>query len=76
MLPITRSRISQPTGNASAPFWAYNSVGGVAEFAVDAGKVAGFGMRGGVWGAAEFVDDPQGETVEERSEVWYKAVKK
>ncbi|KAJ7908943.1 beta-lactamase/transpeptidase-like protein [Mycena leptocephala] len=60
--------IQMPTGNASAPFWAYNSVGGVAEFAVDAGKVAGFGMRGGVWGAADFVDDPQGQTVEERSE--------
>ncbi|KAJ6600441.1 hypothetical protein DFH09DRAFT_901426, partial [Mycena vulgaris] len=73
-----------PTQNASAPYWAYDAGlgGNVAEFAIEAGRVVGFGMRGGIWVAGErgdgdpFEGEPQGETVEERSEVWYDAIRK
>jgi hypothetical protein len=62
----------QATGNASDPFWAWDSglEGVVAEFDVSDGKVAGFGLRGGIWGA-DTNNSPQGNTVEERSEVWF-----
>jgi hypothetical protein len=55
--------------------------GNVAEFEVDSGRVKGFGLRGGIWGAgnrgsADLLEgEPQGGTIEERSEVWYDVVK-
>ncbi len=49
-------------------------MGFTTEFVVEKGKVAGFGMRGGIWGAGTVEGDPTGKTVEERSEVWYEAV--
>ncbi|KAJ7663560.1 hypothetical protein B0H17DRAFT_308939, partial [Mycena rosella] len=43
--------IANPTGNASAPFWASDAglEGNVAEFVVSAAGVVGFGIRGGIW---------------------------
>ncbi|KAJ3818843.1 beta-lactamase/transpeptidase-like protein [Lentinula raphanica] len=35
------------------------------------GEVAGFGFTGGLWGAGEGVEGPQGESVRERAEVWF-----
>ncbi|KAJ7111218.1 hypothetical protein C8R44DRAFT_633279, partial [Mycena epipterygia] len=68
--------IAMPTGNASVPFWAYDSMleGNIAEFDVTKGKVSGFGIRGGIWIAGPGVGEPQGKTVEARSEVWFEAV--
>ncbi|KAJ7655496.1 beta-lactamase/transpeptidase-like protein [Mycena rosella] len=70
--------IAMPTGNTSDTFWAYTWGLGletaVAEFSVVEGKVAGFGIRGGFWVAGPSVDEPQGTTVEERSEVWFDAL--
>ncbi|KAJ7812487.1 hypothetical protein B0H14DRAFT_1454179 [Mycena olivaceomarginata] len=70
---VSASWVSMPTGDQSAPFWPYDAglESNVAEFDVNAGQVVGFGLRGGVWAAARFVGEPQGQTVEERSEVWY-----
>ncbi|KAJ7655903.1 hypothetical protein B0H17DRAFT_1265352, partial [Mycena rosella] len=76
--------IANPTGNASAPFWASDAglEGNVAEFVVSAAGVVGFGIRGGIWVAGSRGDaNPmegalQGATVEEKSEVWYDAVEK
>ncbi|KAJ7670403.1 hypothetical protein B0H17DRAFT_948817, partial [Mycena rosella] len=67
--------VEMPTGNASDPFWAYTSLQANAEFAVHSGTVAGFGMQGGVWGAGDLAGEPEGLTVEDRSEVWYAAVR-
>jgi hypothetical protein len=68
---------TQPTGNASAPFWPYDSrlEGNIAEFVVKSGKVTGFGLRSGLWGAGDLAGEPQGHTVEEMSEVWYEALR-
>ncbi|KAJ6569370.1 hypothetical protein B0H19DRAFT_1135216 [Mycena capillaripes] len=66
----------QPTGNASAPLWAYD-VGlerNVAEFVVQHGKVSGFGQRGGIWGAGATVAEPTGPAVKDRSEIWFDSV--
>ncbi|KAJ7910141.1 hypothetical protein B0H13DRAFT_2013116, partial [Mycena leptocephala] len=51
-----------PTGNASAPLFTYGPIGGpvVVEFAVQKGKVAGFGISGGFWGAYASVGEPKG----------------
>ncbi|KAJ6569365.1 hypothetical protein B0H19DRAFT_693476 [Mycena capillaripes] len=72
---------AMPTGNSSAPFWAYDAglEGVVAEFVVQHGKASGFGVRGGFWGAAGTPGEPSspeptGSTVEERSEVWFESV--
>ncbi|KAJ7766554.1 beta-lactamase/transpeptidase-like protein [Mycena maculata] len=68
--------VPMPTGNASTPFWAYDSglEGNVAEFALVEGKVSGFGIRGGIWIAGPTVGEPQGTSVEDRSEVFFDAV--
>ncbi|KAJ7474462.1 beta-lactamase/transpeptidase-like protein [Mycena galericulata] len=76
--------IAMPTSNSSSPFWGYDAgfEGNVAEFDVDTarGQVIGFGIRGGIWVAGVRGDgdpsegEPQGKTVEERSEVWYQAI--
>ncbi|KAF4596497.1 hypothetical protein EYR38_007884 [Pleurotus pulmonarius] len=62
-----------PTGNSSNPFWvsAIPAVisSPVAEFAQDNGTF-GFGLTG-VWGAGDGVPEPLGNTVRERSEVWF-----
>ncbi|KAJ6599954.1 beta-lactamase/transpeptidase-like protein [Mycena vulgaris] len=65
-----------PTGDPSAPFWALDAglEGAVVEFAIESGRITGFGMRGGIWGAGALVGEPQGESVEAQSEVWYEAV--
>ncbi|KAJ7154577.1 beta-lactamase/transpeptidase-like protein [Mycena filopes] len=65
------------TGNVSAPFWAYDSGLGVsvtAEFDLGQEAVGGFGIRGGLWGSGAGVSDPTGDTVEERSELFYSTV--
>jgi hypothetical protein len=46
----------------------------VVEFSVQKGKVAGFGISGGFWGAGDSVGEPKGNTVEARSEVWFDAL--
>ncbi|KAJ7484270.1 beta-lactamase/transpeptidase-like protein [Mycena latifolia] len=67
--------VEMPTGNSSDSVWAYTSLqANVAEFVVNLGKVAGFGIRGGLWGAGDLAGEPQGRTVEARSEVWYSAL--
>ncbi|KAJ7730392.1 beta-lactamase/transpeptidase-like protein [Mycena maculata] len=66
-----------PTGNASSPLWAYDAglAGTIVEFGVSNGTGAvGFGFEGGVWGEGVDVPDPQGQTAEERAEVWFEAV--
>ncbi|KAJ7348606.1 beta-lactamase/transpeptidase-like protein [Mycena albidolilacea] len=70
------SWVVAPTGNASAPLFTYGPTGGsvVVEFAVQKGKVAGFGISGGFWGAGDSVGEPKGITVEARSEVWFDAL--
>ncbi|KAJ7512344.1 beta-lactamase/transpeptidase-like protein [Mycena galericulata] len=75
---------TQPTSNSSSPFWAYDAgfEGNVAEFVVDTarGQVISFGIRGGIWVAGVRGDgdpsegEPQGQTVEERSDMWYQAI--
>ncbi|KAJ7431232.1 beta-lactamase/transpeptidase-like protein [Mycena latifolia] len=62
-----------PTGNASSPVWAYDA--GFSSTHIEFGS-GGFGITDGVWGAASGVPDPQGETIEDRAEVWFKAVSK
>ncbi|KAL0946325.1 hypothetical protein HGRIS_012564 [Hohenbuehelia grisea] len=66
---------SYPTGNASAPFWVDGATPGVAgvvaTFSSD-GNGTGFGITGGAWGAV--ADDPIGNMVKERSEVWFSKV--
>ncbi|KAJ6520594.1 beta-lactamase/transpeptidase-like protein [Mycena vulgaris] len=59
---------ADPTGNASSPVWAYDA--GFSSTHVEFGP-GGFGLTGGVWGAASGVPDPQGQTAEERAEVWF-----
>ncbi|KAJ7154569.1 beta-lactamase/transpeptidase-like protein [Mycena filopes] len=65
-------------GNTSTePFWAYDSGLGVsvtAEFDLSRKVVGGFGIRGGLWGSGTVESDPTGDTVEERSELFYMAV--
>ncbi|KAF5373158.1 hypothetical protein D9758_001587 [Tetrapyrgos nigripes] len=41
-----------------------------AEFAIEDGKAVGFGLTG-VWEAGTGIEDPSGDTVQERSEVWF-----
>ncbi|KAJ6469452.1 beta-lactamase/transpeptidase-like protein [Mycena sanguinolenta] len=68
--------VPEPTGNASRPLWAYSSglEGNIAEFELTTDTISGFGIRGGIWGAAPTIGEPQGSTVEDRSEVWFNAV--
>ncbi|KAJ6469451.1 beta-lactamase/transpeptidase-like protein [Mycena sanguinolenta] len=67
---------AEPTGNASRPFWAYDPGldGTVAEFALTNDTISGFGLSGGFWGAGPTVGEPQGSTIEDRSEVWFDAL--
>ncbi|KAF8217636.1 beta-lactamase/transpeptidase-like protein [Mycena galopus ATCC 62051] len=72
--------IATPTvDDASASVFAYDSGldGVTAEFDVDAqnGTVAGFRMRGGIWGAGTQEGEPTGSSVMDRAEVWYAAVR-
>ncbi|KAJ7146054.1 beta-lactamase/transpeptidase-like protein [Mycena epipterygia] len=65
----------QPTGNASSPVWALDA--GFSSTHVEFGSskgTSGFGFTDGVWGAGAGVPEPQGETAEERAEVWFQAV--
>ncbi|KAJ7270753.1 beta-lactamase/transpeptidase-like protein [Mycena haematopus] len=60
-----------PTGNASSPVWAYDA--GLSSTNVEFGAsngTFGFGFENGVWGAQDS-PDPQGNTAEERAEVWF-----
>ncbi|KAF5373046.1 hypothetical protein D9758_001605 [Tetrapyrgos nigripes] len=41
-----------------------------AEFVIEDGKVVGFGLTG-VWEAGTGIEDPSGDTVQKRSEVWF-----
>ncbi|KAJ7451980.1 beta-lactamase/transpeptidase-like protein, partial [Mycena latifolia] len=68
--------VEGPTGNASAPLFTYGPVVGgmVVEFGVEKDKVAGFGIRGGFWGAGDSVGEPKGNSVKARSEVWFDAL--
>ncbi|KAF7374353.1 Beta-lactamase class penicillin binding protein [Mycena sanguinolenta] len=65
--------------DVSTSLWAYTAgldPGLTAEFDINTqkGTVAGFGIRGGIWGAGTVEPEPTGNSVEERSEVWYAAV--
>ncbi|KAK0186864.1 hypothetical protein F5146DRAFT_935962, partial [Armillaria mellea] len=42
-----------------------------AEFVIGEDET-GFGLTGGIWGAGPGVDPPNGDTVRERAEVWFK----
>ncbi|KAK0470763.1 hypothetical protein IW261DRAFT_1345236 [Armillaria novae-zelandiae] len=42
-----------------------------AEFVIGEDET-GFGVTGGIWGAGPGVDPPNGDTVQERAEVWFK----
>ncbi|KAK7018015.1 hypothetical protein VNI00_018441 [Paramarasmius palmivorus] len=65
---------SQPTNDASKPYWTYRvEVNSIAEFAVQDGKV-GFGMMDGFWGAGPGVESPVGDSVLERAEVWFEKI--
>ncbi|KAF7373511.1 Beta-lactamase domain-containing protein [Mycena sanguinolenta] len=61
-----------PTGNASSPVWAYDAgfTGTQVEFGVSTDGTTGFGFENGLWGAQD-CPDPQGNTAEERAEVWF-----
>ncbi|KAL0960872.1 hypothetical protein HGRIS_005887 [Hohenbuehelia grisea] len=61
---------SFPTGNDTVPFWTTRRAGSVATFAAD-DQGSGFGVAGGLWGAGAGVPDPAGNSVRERSEVWF-----
>ncbi|KAJ6627613.1 beta-lactamase/transpeptidase-like protein [Mycena sp. CBHHK59/15] len=69
--------IATATGNASAPYWAYDAglEGNTAQFAFGTGgAVQGFGITGGIWGAGSVEGEPQGAGVEGMSEVWFAVV--
>ncbi|KAJ7662523.1 beta-lactamase/transpeptidase-like protein [Mycena polygramma] len=68
--------VAVATGDGSVPSWATDAglEGNVAEFDVQNGKVTGFGMRGGISQPGTAVPQPQGPTVEDRSEIWFDAV--
>ncbi|KAJ6463409.1 beta-lactamase/transpeptidase-like protein [Mycena sanguinolenta] len=61
-----------PTGNASSPVWAYDNgfTGAKVEFGPSIDGTIGFGLEGGLWGAQNS-PDPQGNTAEDRAEVWF-----
>ncbi|KAF8172753.1 beta-lactamase/transpeptidase-like protein [Mycena galopus ATCC 62051] len=60
-----------PTGNASSPVWAYDAGFSSTNVEFGAGNgTSGFGFENGVWGAQN-APDPQGNTAEERAEVWF-----
>ncbi|KAG6810844.1 hypothetical protein H0H92_010109 [Tricholoma furcatifolium] len=58
--------------NSSEPYWTYGvsalDSGASAEFQVDGDQIA-FGFFG-IWGAGGGIPDPQGNTLQERAEVW------
>ncbi|KZV81718.1 beta-lactamase/transpeptidase-like protein [Exidia glandulosa HHB12029] len=45
-----------------------------AEFEIVDGRVKGFGVWGGLWGAGEGVPSPKGETPREKAEIWFERV--
>ncbi|KAJ7617278.1 beta-lactamase/transpeptidase-like protein [Roridomyces roridus] len=63
----------KPTGNPSSPLWAFDAgfAGTIVEFGVGADGNVGFGFQGGIWGAGVNVPDPNGDTAEERAEIWF-----
>ncbi|THU84499.1 beta-lactamase/transpeptidase-like protein [Dendrothele bispora CBS 962.96] len=67
---------SRPTLDPIDPYWTYNFSEGeipTAEFASDT-EGLGFGITGGFWGAGAGVEDPVGDGVLERAEVWFEKV--
>ena len=69
--PLTLS-LRQPTGNASVPYWTHHQGLGTAAQAFVDDQLSGLGLRG-IWGA-ENVPEPEGNTPEERAEVWFDRV--
>ncbi|KAJ6463410.1 beta-lactamase/transpeptidase-like protein [Mycena sanguinolenta] len=61
-----------PTGNASSPVWVYDAgfTGTQVEFGASTDGTVGFGFENGLWGAQDS-PDPQGNTAEDRAEVWF-----
>lgn len=53
--------------------WAYDAgfSSTHAEFGPSANGTVGFGFEDGVWGAGDGIPDPQGQTAEDRAEVWF-----
>lgn len=71
-LIVMNNRAFQPnTGQESEPFWTRTTQGpGVnAEFVINENHI-GLGFTG-IWGAAIGVPDLQGQTVQDRAEVWF-----
>ncbi|KAJ6599970.1 hypothetical protein DFH09DRAFT_1070651 [Mycena vulgaris] len=74
---VTLSHFEGPLFNATG----WLAVGMVAEFDIESAYVVGVGIQGEIWVAWVRGDgdplegEPQCTTVEERSEVWYKAIK-
>ncbi|KAF9255424.1 beta-lactamase/transpeptidase-like protein [Marasmius fiardii PR-910] len=67
---------SYPTLNdPNQPFWTQvlDSPVYKAEFAFEDGTI-GVGFSGGMWGAPVGVPDPQGETLQDRSEIWMERI--
>ncbi|KAK1235671.1 hypothetical protein PQX77_001091 [Marasmius sp. AFHP31] len=66
---------SYPTLNdTDQPFWTFvQRVPFLAEVG-SSGDTVGLGFSGGFWGAGPGVPEPQGTTLEERSEVWFEKV--
>ncbi|KAG7088848.1 hypothetical protein E1B28_012802 [Marasmius oreades] len=67
---------SYPTLNdTKQPFWTRvsSAPGPQAEFFSLNGTI-GFGLSGGIWGAGLGVPDPQGDTPQDRSEVWMEKI--
>ncbi|KAJ8081127.1 hypothetical protein PM082_017969 [Marasmius tenuissimus] len=64
-----------PTLNdTDQPFWTYpDTAPYLAEVGLS-GDTVGLGFTGGFWGAGAGVAEPQGATLEERSEVWFEKV--
>ncbi|KAK1235670.1 hypothetical protein PQX77_001090 [Marasmius sp. AFHP31] len=64
-----------PTLNdTDQPFWIYpDTAPSLAEFGLS-GDTVGLGFTGGFWGAGAGVAEPQGATLEERSEVWFQKI--
>ncbi|KAJ3731302.1 hypothetical protein DFJ43DRAFT_1079564 [Lentinula guzmanii] len=79
---IDASKSVQTKTKEKQRYWVYDAMDGApstVEFAFGQlddiqGGVTGFGVTGGFWGAAEGVEGPEGETVQQRAEVWFDRV--
>ncbi|KAJ3740199.1 beta-lactamase/transpeptidase-like protein [Lentinula detonsa] len=79
---IDTSKSVQTKTKEKQQYWVHDAMDGApstVEFAIGQlddiqGGVTGFGVTGGFWGAGEGVEGPEGETVQQRAEVWFDRV--